>query len=200
MVVWYYIIMGRIPQVMSKSVEKYGLGYIRPYHREIARRLVLGETQQEICEALGMTPGRMSLIVNSPLFKLEVSKLEKMREQGVYDISQQLQEIAPAALETIERIMYTGSDGMKFKAASDLLNRAGFNMVQMIAVAHGEVDTSDMQDHELIDLIKTRIINKMQTKTQEQEELEKAQKVVLSFDEVDTEEEKQNKIHILELD
>jgi len=118
--------MGLNPQTLSRSVERMGLGYIRPRHNEIARRLVCGQTSSEIGRSLGINLGRLSIIVNSPLFKLEVARLSKLRDDSTIDIQTELRELAPIALGEIAKIsMSSPSEKLRLAASQDLLDRAG---------------------------------------------------------------------------
>ncbi len=116
---------------LAPSVEKYQLRYIMPYHREIARRVVLGEKQHEIATDLHLNEGRLSIICNSPLFKNEVARLEAMREAGVQDVTMQIDELAPVMLEVMERIaMYGAKESNRIIAAQDLLDRSKYTKVK----------------------------------------------------------------------
>ena len=64
--------------------------HILPRHQEIMRRLTIGESQRDISHALGMTEGRMSIIVNSPLFQLELRKMQRRQEDRVALIQESL--------------------------------------------------------------------------------------------------------------
>lgn len=133
--------MGRIPSqlvseeqggtgVVSQSVQKYSLAYVRPYHKEIARRLVLGQTPTEISKDLNISSSRISIIINSPLMQKEIKRLEDMRDSGVNDIRVQLQELQPTMIEVIERLaIYSPSESMRFECAKDLLDRGGTSKV-----------------------------------------------------------------------
>ena len=151
--------MGRIPEVESLSVTKYGLGYIRPYHREFARRLVLGEKAKEICDALGVSESRFSIIVNSPLFKMEIKRLEEMRDRGVGDVTQTLRELSPIALEVVERTMHKAkSESMRFTAAESILDRAGFGKTSRTDVrVSGGIASSNLSQAELRKLVEERV-------------------------------------------
>jgi hypothetical protein len=46
----------------------------------------MGESQRDIANALGMNESRMSVIVNSPLFQLELRKMQRRQEDRVADI------------------------------------------------------------------------------------------------------------------
>lgn len=121
--------MGRTPQQaitgeLSPSVQRYQLSYIRPYHREIARRLVLGQKAAEIARDMDMNAGRLSIIINSPAMQREVERLEKMRDDGVQDVTVQLAELQPTMIEVCERIaMYGTKETTRLSAAQDLLDR-----------------------------------------------------------------------------
>ena len=180
--------MGRIPSTLSPSVERYGLGYIRPYHREIARRLVLGERSSQICADLGISESRMSIIVNSPLFKLEIKRLEEARDKGVADVRQQLEELSPLALEQVERTMYQApSPTLRFKAAESILDRAGYGAIsksQIRVNSHSTVEHSNMTDGEIRRLIMERV-ERMVREEKEREEAEKeAEAMEVDFEDV----------------
>lgn len=118
--------MGLIPETLSRSVERYGLGYIRPRHNEIARRLVCGQSQSDIARTMGINIGRLSIIVNSPLFKIMIAKLSKLRDDSVTDIQEELRELAPVAVAEIAKVVMTStSETLRFKASQDILDRAG---------------------------------------------------------------------------
>jgi hypothetical protein len=74
--------MGRIPGVTpSKSVMERGLKHLRPIHKTIAWMLATGSRQCDIAKELGFNQSRLSLIVNSPLFKEELEKAERERDE-----------------------------------------------------------------------------------------------------------------------
>jgi hypothetical protein len=144
---------------MSISVVKYSLGEIRPFHREIARRLVVGERPKAIKEALGISDSRFSIITSSPLFKVEVKKLEVQRDAGVIDITKTLKELSPIALEQIERTMYkTKSDSIRLQAAESILDRAGYSKITKSDVnVSGTINHSSLTKDEIRQLIKDRL-------------------------------------------
>lgn len=130
---------------LAPSVQRYGLGYIRPYHREIARRLVLGQRAVDISVDLKISQARLSIVINSPLMQLEVKRLEDMRNSGVQDVSIQLQEVAPTMLEICERIAIFGkNENTSLSAAQDLLDRAGVSKVHKID-AHITTETHEQR-------------------------------------------------------
>ena len=105
----------------------------------------MGQTQTEIGKDLDICVSRMSIIVNSPLMQLEVKRLEDMRDSGVYDVTLQLQELAPTMLEACERIAIFGkSESLRLGAAQDLLDRAGFSKVNKVD-AHITTETHEQR-------------------------------------------------------
>lgn len=144
---------------MSDSVVKYSLGEIRPIHREIARRLVVGQKPSEVRASLGLSSSRFSIITNSPLFKVEVKKLEMQRDQGVVDVTKTFKELSPIAIEQIERIMYvTKDEHLKVKCAESILDRAGYGKVTKTDVnISGTVTHSTLTKDEIRQLIRDRL-------------------------------------------
>ena len=98
--------MGRIP---SGKVPQHSLQIIRGKHREIMRRLIVGEKQKYIALALGMRPERISIIVNSPIFKKEYEKLEKEVQSRFADkqadVQAEIDEYKPKALKVLKSII-----------------------------------------------------------------------------------------------
>lgn len=165
--------MGRHAQEMSDSVVKYSLAEIKPHHREIARRLVLGQKASHICVSLNMSVSRMSIIINSPLFKLELRRLEEERDRDVMNVKKALDEIAPVAVEVVERTMYMAPDEeLRFKAATDILDRAGFGKIVKSDInIRGRIDHSTMTEDEIRVLVRERL-NRIRESDQEKEKLE----------------------------
>ncbi len=124
-------IMGRIPYL---ETPQNALQLIRPRHREIMRRLVCGQTQREIAEELSLNEGRLSIIINSPLFKVELKKMEKdVRARAVAnigDVSARVAKMQGPALDVLEKIITNKTEkevpySLKRAAAMDVLELAG---------------------------------------------------------------------------
>jgi hypothetical protein len=157
---------------VSESVELYGLEQVRPYHREIARRLVLGQRPSEIAKDLGWSVSRLSIIINSPLFKMEIARLEQIRDTGVADVGKTLKELSPIALETVERIMYQSkSERLKLEAAETVLDRAGYGTINKVDVKGSVVHNyHNYTKEELQELVKDRL-ERMRQEQLEREKL-----------------------------
>jgi len=90
-------------------------------------RLVAGEKQKTIAIALDITQTRLSIIVNSPLFKKELRKMENAVYETVVanrgDIGDRVSRLQPTALSVIEDIMKSKTTGkaLKRQCANDIL-------------------------------------------------------------------------------
>lgn len=177
--------MGRVPSVESDSVARYGLQYIRPYHREFARRMVLGQKAVDICADLGVSEARFSIIINSPLFKIELKRLEEARDKGVADVTQTLRELSPLALEQVERTMYHAkSDRLRFDAAESILDRAGYGKSSKLEVKATH-EHSSLTEEEMKKLVMERI-QRIRDEASKKEAMEKeADAIDIEFETVD---------------
>lgn len=68
---------------MAQSVQ---ISKILPRHIEIMNRLLLGQKEVEIANDLGMSQSRVSIIVTSPLFQLELKRQLKKRQSRILAI------------------------------------------------------------------------------------------------------------------
>ncbi len=176
----------------------YDLKYIRPHHREIARRLVMCQSLAEIGGALGISPTRVSGITKSPLFKLELKKLEEIRDKGVTDVRDSFAEASPGAVDIIERLMYNGStESLRLKAAETILDRAGHGSIsrgkveidQKVHISH-----SELTERELRELVLKRV-GKIEHERTAQRALElEMEAVEVDFEEVEVEVEVEEKV------
>lgn len=105
------------------------------------RRLVAGERPIEIASSLGMTTARLSIIMNSPIFKQELARLSTGADRGAIDVAGRIQETSIKAMEILESLLdgRAVDKGMtsfqQAKLAQDMLDRAGHGAVQKRQVA-----------------------------------------------------------------
>lgn len=76
----------------SQSISTFRIKRITPRLMEIMNRMVLGQPPKQIREEFGISPLRFSLIINSPLFKLELKKKLLKREEVILDIHENILE------------------------------------------------------------------------------------------------------------
>jgi len=118
--------MGRIPTGISG--EKYGIKYLWPHHRAMARDLVAGHTPGEVADKTGFTPAQITRIMQSPLFIAEMNMLEAGASVRAVDVHEDLREMSKKAVEVLDENLNseTISAGLKTKTAFDVLDRAGY--------------------------------------------------------------------------
>jgi len=104
---------------------------LKPWHDELARRLVIGcQKQCEIAAELGVTQSWLSTILTQPLMKRRLQMLREERDKDSLDVGKQLDAASMPAIEIIERTMYrTKSEKLSVMCAQDLLDRAGHGKV-----------------------------------------------------------------------
>ena len=115
---------------MSQSVEKMQLKSLAPRHLEIMDRLMAGQKQREISKDMGINEGRLSIIVNSPLFKLRMREKLLKREEKVLAIQENIlmgAEIGTALHNTVINGQFPTE--IKLRAAATMAN-LGLRMIQ----------------------------------------------------------------------
>lgn len=99
-------------------------------HMDIIRRLVAGQTQTQIARDLGYTDGRLSIIVNSPLFQIKLRAFEKEVNDKVVDnvanFELRVRKLQEPALDVIEGLMTKSkNERLKRDCAKDVLELGG---------------------------------------------------------------------------
>lgn len=120
--------MGRLPT----NNRIYEIVKIQDNHREILRRLTLGQLAVDIARDLGCTTSVVSYVRNSQLGKAELTSLQNGRDQSVTDLTQQIKDTAPEAFETLlelRRDMDTPR-AIRARVAFDHLDRAGHGAIK----------------------------------------------------------------------
>jgi hypothetical protein len=99
-------------------------------HMDIIRRLVAGQTQRVIAQEMGYTEGRLSIIINSPLFQIKLKAFEKQVNDRVVDnvanFEKKVRELQTPALETISGLMERSkNERLRRDCAKDVLELGG---------------------------------------------------------------------------
>lgn len=117
-------------------------------HKEIMRRVLLGQKNVDIAKALGITPQTVSNVRNNPLVREQISMLEDIRDNRAVDISRDIKELSPIALEVMKAAMQDpGSPwGVKVRSAMDLLDRGGYQAPKQVNVLHAHLTHEAIQD------------------------------------------------------
>lgn len=153
--------MGAIPQGKCPTIK-----YLRPHHRSMARLFVQqGLTPTQLGAAFGFSPSQISIITNSPLFQVEVARLESMSDLGMLDIGMELKSLQPRALEVLaEDLHRPGVDAkLRNNTALEILDRTGYGKkedVQRHLHLHGHLHKQEVAEmdkkelyNEVLDLV-----------------------------------------------
>lgn len=129
-----------------------------PHHRSMARAMVAaGLTPTQLAEAYGFTPGQITRIINSPVFRVELARLEGEADEVATDVRKDLKLLAERAVEVLDdQLNKQGVDvKVQQQAAFGVLDRSGygknegFKGVKKISIT--QVNVGDMSDKELRD-------------------------------------------------
>lgn len=100
-------------------------------HHEIARMIMLGWKNVEIADKLGITSQTVSNVRNSPVVQEHVAVLQAARDADTVDISKEIKEIVPEAMELLKDIIRGDNDGrtasisLRAREANNMLARVG---------------------------------------------------------------------------
>jgi DNA-binding CsgD family transcriptional regulator len=112
-------------------------GWLQPRHREIMRRKLIGQSNKQIAEELGLSQSRVSIIVSSPLFKLELERMMQQADDQVFDAMSKLRELQPGAVSVLHESMNQHEfPHLRLKAAIQVLDRTGVNSPKQIQLQH----------------------------------------------------------------
>jgi len=103
---------------------------LSPKYREIARRLLAGETQADIARAMGLSTHAISVIVNkNPLFKRAMSEMQCKADQVTFDLLALMRTHSQEAAETVLAAMRDETAPLSTRrlAAKDVLGYAGYS-------------------------------------------------------------------------
>lgn len=129
------------------------LRQMKPKHHELMTLLLAGVPQSEAGRILGFTPGRVTQIVGSPIFRQLHRKIIEARYEAV--IAGEFGPIAQAKLEApsaMKRLIGVSrmakSDAVKRQALCDVLNYAGYEPVKKTENLNIDVVVDSMTEDE----------------------------------------------------
>ena len=132
-----------------------------PHHRSMCRAMVAGGlTPGQLATAYGFTPGQITRIINSPMFRLEMERLEEQAEELACDVRADLKKMATRAVEILDERMQQ-KESMPNKDLFGVLDRAGYGVkdgpkvggdVKLTQINIGELSDKELRD-DVMDLI-----------------------------------------------
>lgn len=139
-------------------------------HRALMRELVSGKSRSEAAEAVGITPQRVTQLMNDQLFRSELERMEKgveevfIEAEGEKQVVERLRGMIEDSAEEILAgqiglALQAESEAVRSSAGKDLLDRVGLKPVQVyeerktIVLGEGvaQMIQRAMQDGEVID-------------------------------------------------
>ena len=125
---------------------KYQIKELWEIHHEIIRRLLLGQKAKDIAQELGVTITVVSYTKNSALGRRHMELLRGAVDKETVDVKVKIQEMAARASEVLEEAMNGDHHfSLKLKAATEVLDRAGFVKVVKTENLHAYLSAEDIQ-------------------------------------------------------
>lgn len=125
---------------MARIPRKFGLGQSRlhsiqnmwEHHKEIARRLLLGERQMDIARDMKLSQNWISIVCSSPAFIKYLDGLRARTEVGISDVRKEITAGAVEGIKVLRSLLTSSNEQIQLKAATDLLDRDGFGAVKRV--------------------------------------------------------------------
>lgn len=135
--------MGRYPVTRKRTVD---IHYLHPRHRSMARTMVGGGlTPSDLAVLYGMSKSQISVVINSPLFRAEVARIEALAENNVVDARMELNMLKGRSVEVLAEDLHSTDAKLRHASAIDVLDRTGHPKgapVQKSVNLHGHVHAS----------------------------------------------------------
>jgi hypothetical protein len=120
-------------------------------------RLIMGQPKGEIARDMGITAARFSIIINSPLFKLELKRQLVRRTSRMLTIQDDILDAAEKGVKLHKTILEVGSGpggeifpiGLRMKAATEMV-KAGVALMSTLNPKReldGEAQLGTYEDH-----------------------------------------------------
>lgn len=127
-----------------------------PHHRSMCRAMVAaGLTPTQLANAYGFSQGQITRIINAPMFRLELARLEEQAEELAVDVRADLKKMAGRAVEILDDRM--NKNEMKDGDLFGILDRAGYGKGDGAGFKAGgdinvtQINVGDLSDKELQD-------------------------------------------------
>lgn len=144
-------------------------------HRVLMRRLLAGWKLKEACADLGYNLNRASIIVNSPLFKEEMQRMQERLDKAFIEgekeklasdvVRNKLERLAEKAVDALEAAVERECGAVRVAAAKEILDRSGYGKTEK-----REVDFYVQTPDGLVDALKqVEVEQLLHTSTDESE-------------------------------
>lgn len=130
-----------------RNDKTYDIKKMNHRHKEIVRRLLLGEKDVHIARDLGVTVQMVRYTKTSPIVQEQLGIMHGALDGKTVDIAKEIQDKAPIALKVLEEIMTDrdAKEGVRARIAENWLDRAGFAPVKQIQSVDVTFTSDDIQ-------------------------------------------------------
>lgn len=126
---------GATTELISPSKRGYDVRTLSAKHHSMLRMMLLGSSNNDIAEAVGMTPPQVAIVRNSPIAMQHMNTLIAARDSQVINVAKGLRDDAPKSLKLLQEVRDGGHQadiGLRASVAKDLLDRAGHGKVSRV--------------------------------------------------------------------
>ena len=120
-------------------------------HHEIARRIILGQNNQEIGEALNVTAQQVSNVRNSPVVQDKITIMRAARDAGTIALAKEIADLAPIALQRVREALETGQVLGRELSGSAIMKEANGIVDREIGKPTQRIDTRNIYGHFTLD-------------------------------------------------
>ena len=116
-------------------------------HHEIARRILLGQSNVDIAASMNIGAAQVSSVRNSPVVKDKIAIMSAARDAGTIDLSKEIMDLAPIAIARVKEALTTGKVFDKEVSATGILKEANNMIDRERGKAVQRVDTRNLHGH-----------------------------------------------------
>ena len=120
-------------------------------HHEIARRIVLGQSNVDIAKDLGVSAQAVSNVRNSPVVKEHTTLMNAARDVGTIDLARDIADLAPLALKRVKEALEGGEVLGRELSGSAILKEANQLLDREIGKPTQRVDMRGVHTHLTLD-------------------------------------------------
>jgi hypothetical protein len=116
-------------------------------HHEIARRILLGETNKDIADSMSLSVMQVSNVRNSPVVKERLSLMGAARDVGCIDLAKDIMDLAPIALKRIREVLEDGTVHGQTASANSILKECNGVLDRHLGKAAQTINTRNLHAH-----------------------------------------------------
>lgn len=120
---------GTLP--LDRELTDWDITRFEPQHVQLVMARTTSKTIKEAADAVGMGPDQAGIVLAHPYAQLLLSTMLSMAADRIVDVTKRLSWLAPEALNVkVEIMRFSKNDSARSKAASDILEMAGYGGVK----------------------------------------------------------------------